>query len=49
MAAVPRFHPSAVPARSTPSVWPVMGTGVKERWIEILCEHANESGRAYHE
>ena len=44
MAAAARRQPSAVPASSTPSVCPVMGTGVNDRWIEIWASSAHEAG-----
>src|SRR6185437_2023949 len=35
MTAAARRQPSAVPASSTPSVCPVIGTGVNDKWMEI--------------
>ena len=43
MPAAPRFEPRAQPVTSTPSVWPVIGTGVPGMWIEICASEAGQS------
>ena len=46
MLAVPRTEPSEAPTRTTAKVWPVIGTGVKPRWIEICAHSATSAGAA---